>query len=254
MRPSHLLWVTTLLGLAAAPGRAQPVSAAAPFADLATLQDKLARPAEPLTWVMTGDSITQGAKWVGRERSYPELIQERVRWEMKRRRDFFINSGISGERVAGLRADFEWRVLRFRPDVVSIMIGMNDALEGPAGREAFGRELREMIRLGRAAGALPILHRTNPIDPQPLDPGDTSSRQRVDLPAYNEIIAQVAHDTNTILIDHWARWNQAKSSPAALREWLADPIHPNGAGHRQFAAEFFRTIGHYDPDAVSTQP
>ena len=36
------------------------------------------------------------AKWVGRERAYPELIQERVRWELKRRRDFFINSGISG--------------------------------------------------------------------------------------------------------------------------------------------------------------
>lgn len=254
MRRSPLLWFTTLLGLAAIPGHAQPGAAAAAPADLATLQDKLARPAEPLTWVVTGDSITQGAKWVGRERSYPELIQERVRWEMKRRRDLFINSGISGERAAGLRADFAWRVLRFRPDVVSIMIGMNDAVAGPAGREAFGGELRELIRLVRAAGALPILHRTNPVDPQPPNADDTSSRQRADLPAYNEIIAQAAHDTNTILVDHWAWWNRAKPSPAALREWLADPIHPNGAGHRQLAAEFFRTIGHYDPAAVSTQP
>lgn len=254
MNRHPLLPSCALLLLLATSGQAQPASAAAAPADLATLQDKLARPAEPLTWVITGDSITQGAKWVGRERSYPELIQERVRWEMKRRRDFFINSGISGERAAGLRADFAWRVLRFRPDVVSIMIGMNDAAAGPAGREAFGGELREMIRLVRAAGALPILHRTNPVDPQPLDANNTSSRQRADLPAYNEIIAQVAHETNTILIDHWARWQQAKPTPAALREWLADPIHPNGAGHRQFAAEFFRAIGHYDPAAVSTQP
>lgn len=246
-----LLPSCALLLLLATSGRAQP---AAPLPDLATLQGRLSRTAEPLTWVITGDSITQGAKWVGRERSYPELIQERIRWEMKRRRDFFINTGISGERAAGLRADFEWRVLRFRPDVVSIMIGMNDAAAGPAGREAFGGELREMIRLVRAAGALAILHRTNPVDPQPLDANDTSSRQRADLPAYNEIIAQVAHDTNTILIDHWVWWNQAKPVPAALREWLADPIHPNGAGHRQFAAEFFRAIGHYDPAAVSTLP
>lgn len=243
-----------LLLLLATSGQAQPASAAAAPADLATLQDRLARPAEPLTWVITGDSITQGAKWVGRERAYPELIQERIRWEMKRRRDFFINSGISGERAAGLLADFEWRVLRFRPDVVSIMIGMNDSIKGPAGREAFGGELREMIRLVRAAGALPILHRTNPVDPQPLDANNTSSRQRADLPAYNEIIAQVAHETNTILIDHWARWQEAQPTTAALREWLADPIHPNGAGHRQFAIEFFRTLGCYDPAAVSTQP
>lgn len=252
----HLLLPSgTLLLLRATLAHTQPAAeTATPLTELSLLQEKLAAPAQPLTWVITGDSITQGAKWVGRERSYPELIQERIRWEMKRRRDFFINSGISGERAAGLRADFEWRVLRFHPDVVSIMIGMNDAVAGPAGREAFAGELRVMIHLVRAAGALPILHRTNPIDPSPPNADDTSSRQRADLPAYNKIIARVAHDTNTILIDHWTRWNQAKPTPAALREWLADPIHPNGAGHRQFAAEFFQSIGHHDPAAVSTRP
>lgn len=47
----------------------------------------------------------------------------------------------------------------------------------------------------------------------------------------------------TTLIDHWAHWQQTKLTPTALRDWLADPIHPNGAGHRQFAIEFFRTVG-----------
>lgn len=238
-----------LLLLFATPGPAQPAAAATPLPELSLLQKRLAEPAQPLTWVITGDSITQGAKWVHRERAYPELIQERIRWEMKRRRDFFINSGISGERIAGLRADFEWRVRRFRPDVVSLMIGMNDAVAGPAGRPAFAAELRAIIDQIRAAGAIPLLHRTNPIDTENPD-----SARRADLPAYNEIIAQVAQDTHTILVDHWSRWNEAKPTPAALREWLADPIHPNGAGHRQFAAEFFRAIDHYDPAALSTQP
>lgn len=238
-----------LLLLLATPGQAQPAAATDSRPELSLLQKKLAEPAQPLTWVITGDSITQGAKWVGRERSYPEIIQERIRWEMNRRRDFFINTGISGERVAGLRADFEWRVLRFRPDVVSLMIGMNDAVAGPAGRPAFAAELRAIIAQIRAAGAIPLLHRTNPIDTENPD-----SARRADLPAYNDIIAQVAQDTHTILIDHWAHWHQAKPTPAVLREWLADPIHPNGAGHRQFAIEFFRTLGCYDPAAVTTQP
>lgn len=239
-----------LLLLLATPSQAQPAAAtAAPLTELSLLQKKLSDLAQPLTWVITGDSITQGAKWVGRERSYPEIIQERIRWEMNRRRDFFINTGISGERVAGLRADFEWRVSRFRPDVVSLMIGMNDAVAGPAGRPAFAAELRAIIEQIRAAGAIPLLHRTNPIDTENPD-----SARRADLPAYNDIIAQVAQDSNTILIDHWTRWNQAKPTPTALREWLADPIHPNGAGHRQFAIEFFRTLGCYDPGAVTTQP
>ncbi len=211
---------------------------AAPLAELSLLQKKLSAPAEPLTWVITGDSITQGAKWVGRERSYPEIIQERVRWEMNRRRDFFINTGISGEKVAGLRADFEWRVLRFRPDIVAIMIGMNDSVAGPAGRGAFEAELRALISHVRTAGAIPLLHHTNPIDLENPD-----ILRRADLPAYNAIIAQVAQPTGTILIDHWAHWQQTKLTPTALRDWLADPIHPNGAGHRQFAIEFFRTVG-----------
>ncbi len=46
----------------------------------------------------------------------------------------------------------------------------------------------------------------------------------------------------------------AQTSARRGGEWLVDPIHPNGAGRRQFAAEFFRTIAHYDPTTVSTQP
>lgn len=161
---------------------------------------------------------------------------------MNRRRDFFINSGIPGERVASLHADFEWRVLHFRPDIVSIMIDMNDAVAGPAGRAAFEAELRAMVEQVRAAGAIPVLHRTKPIDTKNPD-----SLRRSDLPVYNEIIRQVARDTNTILIDHWARWQGARPTPAALRDGLADPIHPNGSGHRQVSIARTRRLRHDNP-------
>lgn len=230
------------------PGSTLPAAVPAEFA---TLRAKIEDSGRPLVWVFTGDSITHGAKWLGRERSYPELIQERVRWSLKRRRDLFINSGISGERTAGLLADFEWRVLRFKPDVVSIMIGMNNATAGVEGRQPFEADLREMVRQVRAAGGIPVLHRTNPIDDES---GDPSVRTRADLPAYNEIIARVARELDVILVDHWTHWQTTKSTPAALRAWLADPIHPNGAGHRQFSIEFFRTIGFHDPAAPDCQP
>lgn len=246
MRLRFPFLLAALLGLAAAAGRAQE---AAEPADLASLREKLARPDRPLTWVITGDSITQGAKWLGRERAYPELIQERLRWELKRKRDIVINSGLSGEKTAGLLADFEWRVLRFQPDVVAIMIGMNDAVAGPAGRERFAADLREMIGRVRAAGAMPILQRTNPVDPS--DPG---AQTRADLPAYNVLIADVARATGTLLVDHWRHWLDAAPAPEERRRWLADPIHPNAAGHRQLAREFFRALGCLDPAAPSCQP
>ena len=218
-------------------------------ADLASLRDKMLQLDRPLIWVITGDSITQGAKWLGSERSYPEVLQEHVRWTLQRRRDLFVNSGISGERGVGLLADFDWRVLQFKPDIVSVMIRMNNAVAGPDGRRAFESDLTEMIRRIRAAGAIPIVHRTNPIDVE--NPG---SQSRADLPAYNQIIADVGQTSDVILIDHWSHWQKTKPAPAELRSWLADPLHPNGAGHRQFAIELFRVLGCYNPSMPSCQP
>lgn len=251
MRPASLFsrFFRRLAGLL--PGAILAPALLAEPADLATLRAKLANLDQPLVWVMTGDSITHGAKWLGNERSYPELIQERVRWSLKRRRDLFINSGISGERTTGLLADFDWRVLHFKPDVVSIMIGMNNAVLGPDGRKPFEADLREMIRQVRATGAIPILHRTNTID---LERNNPAASARADVPAYNEIIAAVAAEQDVILVDHWKHWQAAKPTVEELRAWLADPIHPNGTGHRQFAIEFFRTIGSYDPAAPDCQP
>lgn len=241
----HLLVVATLLTSATiATSAANPTS---PSGDLKLLRARIADTESPLIWVLTGDSITHGAKWLGWERSYPELIQEQIRWPLGRGRDFVINTGISGERTGGLLADFDWRVSHFKPHVVSIMIGMNDAVAGPEGRAQFEKNLHEMVQRIRAIGAIPILHSTNSVDTK--NPGSAS---RYDLPAYNQIIVQVAQSTDTILIDHWSRWHQERPTLPLLREWLGESIHPNGPGHRAFAQEFFRTLGYdYTPPSES---
>lgn len=231
--------------LTAAP--AMPADGA--LADLAALKAKLKNRKHPLTWVFTGDSVTQGAKWVGEYRPYPEIVEERVRWELGRVRDLFVNSAVSGAVSKDLLADFDWRVLRFHPDVVSIMIGMNDCGSGWAGRERFAQNLHELIQRVRAAGAIPILNGTNPIDI--LNP---QSKTRKDLPAYNDLIRKVAAWDHVIEVDNWKHWMIEKPTPEALRAWLANPIHPNAAGHRQFAISLFKTLGIYDPKAPMCQP
>src|SRR5947209_8360158 len=90
---------------------------------------------EPAVWIFTGDSITHGALHTLGWRSYPEHFAERVRWELRRMRDVVINTGISGDRTGGLLADLDWRVLRFKPDVASVIVGMNDCPAGQARRE-----------------------------------------------------------------------------------------------------------------------
>jgi acyl-CoA thioesterase-1 len=112
--------------------------------DLLVLQTRIASQ-EPLTWVFTGDSVTQGALWTGGLRTYPEIFSERIRWEMHRNRDIIVNTAISGNKTADILQDFDWRIAHLHPDVVSLMIGMNDCTRGPEGEKAFEENLSQLI-------------------------------------------------------------------------------------------------------------
>lgn len=195
---------------------------------------------KPLTWVFTGDSITHGALHTFGWRTYTELFAERIRFELGRPRDIVINTGISGDRTGGLLKDFDWRVSRFQPHVASVMMGMNDCSAGPAGREAFRKNLDEIVdRLSMLPGCVPLLHTMNAITA--LDTG------RQDLPAYVEIIRDVAARRHVPLIDHYTQWKQVN-----FNGWLNDAtIHPNEYGHRVFANRIYTEFGIFDAKSPS---
>jgi acyl-CoA thioesterase I len=220
---------------------------ASPLADLVKIRSLMTNKSVPVIWVFTGDSITHGAFHTHGERSYHEHFAERVRWELGRRRDVVINTGISGDTAEGILKDFDHRVARFKPEVVSLMIGMNDCSRGPEKRAQFESNLSELIHRIRAADAVPIVHTTNPID-------NNRESRRNDLPAYNEIIVKVVRAENIVLVDHWSYWRKERPETASMQEWLNDPIHPNARGHREFARLLFRTLDIYDDKSPTCQP
>jgi lysophospholipase L1-like esterase len=226
----------TSASLAALGTPVSALAAAEPDDRSAALKAVLAR-TEPAIWVFTGDSITHGALHTLGTRSYPEHFAERVRWELRRMRDVVVNTGISGDTIHGLGKDLEWRVLQFKPAVVSLMFGMNDCSRGPANREAFRAEYLRVLEKIRAAGAAPLLNTTN-----------TILGGRDDLPAYNELIREIAESTKTPLVDHFAYWKKERPKPEQLRTWIQDgTLHPNVLGHRAFAQLIFRQLGIFDP-------
>ena len=191
-----------------------------------------------LTWVITGDSITHGAWFTHGARSYPEHLAERVRGELLRFRDIIINTGVSGEISTGLLADYEWRVLRFKPDVVSINLGMNDCARIPV--EQHHKEMGEMIARAKQAGAIVILHATNTVFAEHKLAGK--------LPPFIEATRRLAAEHDVMLVDHYKNFSEQKQG-AENRSWFSDAIHPNGLGHAHMAAEMFRVIGIFDPES-----
>ncbi|MEX0718403.1 MAG: SGNH/GDSL hydrolase family protein [Planctomycetaceae bacterium] len=193
----------------------------------------------PVMWVFTGDELTQGGTQSAKRRTFPEIFGERVRLELKRFLDVVVNTGIAGDRAVTLAKNLEQRVLRFRPDVVSITLGLNDALRGPAARAEFGKRVGEILAEVKAEGAIPLLHVPNRFS---LD----RSPAHADLPAYVELLRTAAREAETPLLDHWTDWRAHPES----RGWLAeDRVHPNARGHRAMARLLFAALGVYDDES-----
>ena len=205
---------------------------------------KLFEKTDPITWVFTGNSITHGNFMTHGYRSYSELFAERVRTEMLRFRDVVINTGIAGDDTPRLTNDIEHRVLRFNPTVVSIMMGMNDAAAGPEGREAFRASYNELIdRLKEGSDVLIILHTPNPIT--------AAAIRRSDLPAYAQIIREVARDRGVALCDQEKMWMEhMERNKTKLINYIGDgTIHPNRWGHVLFTHNLCKTLGIHDQNS-----
>lgn len=214
--------------------------------DLAKLVLLLKEP-QPVTWVFTGDSVTQGAHHTYNSRCYPEIISERVRWELRRISDIVINSGVNGTNTKYLLDNFDWYVTRFRPSVVSVMYGINDCQERTITTSLFSKYLNEIIQKVRQQNAIPVIQIPNGIDMKGMLTMKTASRAM--LPEYVNVMKEVAIQQQCILVDHWKQWN---SEPVELMNtWLDDPLHPNAEGHLQMARLFFKMTGIYDDNSFT---
>ncbi|MEO2045305.1 MAG: GDSL-type esterase/lipase family protein [Pirellulales bacterium] len=180
---------------------------------------------EPIVWVITGNSITHGNFLTHGYRSYAEHFAERTRSEMARFRDVVINTGVAGDTVPKLTNDLDHRVLRFKPTVVSIMMGMNDSAAGPEGREKFRASYFKLVnRLKSESDSLILLHTPNPIT--------STAVRRSDLPAYAQIVREVAQDRGVSLCDQDKMWREhLELSKSNLIYLIGDgTIHPNRWG------------------------
>jgi lysophospholipase L1-like esterase len=194
-----------------------------------------------LIWVFTGDSITHGALHTYGWRSYVEHFAERVRWEMRRMHDLVINTGISGDTLKGISADVDRRIFQFRPQVISLNIGMNDCREGEKGKAAFRRYLENLIEKAEKQKSILLLQTPNLID-------FLKSEDRRPLPEYVEIIRGIATECKLPLVDHYGYWVGQAANSSRLQFWLNDgAIHPNNFGHIVMAHKIFHDLGIFDP-------
>jgi lysophospholipase L1-like esterase len=205
------------------------------------------------TLLFQGDSITD-MKW-GRNQndrnhylghSYVYLIASRLHTDMPEAKLNFLNRGISGNTVANLKARWQPDALDVNPDVLSILIGVNDI--GRAVRsnmkvnvDAFAADYRSLLDQSRQANPkLKIVL----LEPFVLP----VTRVKVEWKAWRgqidelrSVVAVLASEYKTILIKTQDIFDD-DAKRVEPSHWIWDGVHPLPQGHELIARHWIESV------------
>jgi len=169
-----------------------------------------------------GDSLTQG--WMVR-RSFFDLACDAIAARFPAARVERRNAGMPGDTADGGLGRLP-TLLAWRPDVVVVEFGFNDAVVGiPA--PAFGRRIEAIGEAVSASGGLPV--------PATACPVAVPEVQVLVRPLWAQI-REVARRRGWPLADLEAHWLRALSTGrAGPGLHLGDGVHPNQEGHALLA-------------------
>ena len=146
----------------------------------------------------------------------------------------YANLAIRGRTIAGIHDEQLRPALDLRPDLATVMGGLNDLMRPSVDLDALAGRLDAMLASLRDAGTT-VLTNTFP-DPSTLAPLFRRLAPRV--AAYNQRIHEVAAGRGALVVDFAAR-----GVGTDLRIWSPDRIHANPLGHSLIAAAFADTLG-----------
>ena len=200
-----------------------------------------------------GDSITDG----GRSRAdvaanssaalgmgYPLLIASRT---MRAHPDValrFFNRGVSGDKVPDLQARWQVDTIALKPDILSLLVGVNDfwhkLLSGYAGTVAdYETQLTGLLDGTKAA--LPSVHLVL-LEPFVLRTGSVDAKWFPEFDDRRAAAARAAQHAGATFIPLQAMFD-GLSRNAPPEYWAADGVHPTIAGHAAIADMWRETLG-----------
>jgi lysophospholipase L1-like esterase len=159
----------------------------------------------------------------------------------------FHNRGVSGNRVTNMRDRWQADCFDLNPDVLSILIGVNDTWHGVAkgtpengvDLEPFDQILRELLATTREA-----LPDTQIVlcEPFTTEAGAVLSMNfHPDIDERRALVQQIAADEKLILVPFQGMFDDlCKKAPAAY--WAGDGVHPTMAGHEMMARCWLDTV------------
>lgn len=196
-----------------------------------------------------GDSITDMAWGRNQEdrnhylgHSYVFMLCGRLGVEMPDAELDFYNRGRSGHKVANLRKRWQKEAVDMKPDLLSVLVGANDAREQVRPEDL---ELDYRFILSESRKANPDL-RLVLMNPFMLRSGKYAdekayAERRAFMDQYCGVVETIARDFDAVHIKLDQVFDEAaqKISP---QHWIWDGIHPLPQGHELIAREWLQAV------------
>ena len=205
------------------------------------------------TVMFTGDSITDLRRPVDPDGSgcgYPLRIAGEWAFRHPDQPVIWRNTAHAGDKVMDLEARWQRDVLDTRPDVLSILVGVNDMAWhtlDPAGYvipvEEFEAGYRRLLEPLAEAGTELIMIEPFLLPVPNVRVDEETRRQwRIDLEPRIEVVHALAdkYGAHLLAADRMFTELAATTDPA---HWSADGVHPTSAGHRELAEAWLRLVG-----------
>jgi lysophospholipase L1-like esterase len=178
--------------------------------------------------------------------SYVYLIASRLGVDMPQAQLGFFNRGISGHKVADLKARWQKDAIDMKPDLLSILIGVNDVGRSGVKGVSLDRweaDYRFILDASRKANAgLPLVL----LDPFVLRSGrlknEASWKQwRGEVDKLRAIVAQLAKDYRAIHVKTQDVFDAA-AKEIGPEHWIWDGVHPLPQGHELIARNWLQQV------------
>lgn len=194
-----------------------------------------------------GDSITDAGRsrendeWKGR--GYATLVSAKLGFDEPNQYEFF-NRGIGGNRSVDLLARIKSDIINLKPDMMSILIGVNDVwheLDFQNGVDAETYEIYYNMIIEQTKKALPNIE-IMILEPFVLKGSATTAlwdRFRPEVEKRATAAKHIAEKYNLPFIPLMEKFDRA-TQLAPSEYWLADGVHPTSAGHELIAREWIK--------------
>ncbi|WP_428655192.1 SGNH/GDSL hydrolase family protein [Runella sp.] len=212
------------------------------------------KPEKALIFLFQGDSITDGNR--GRSldpnhimgHGYAYSVASRIGADFPEAGFTFYNRGISGNKITDLQKRWETDTLNLKPDVLSILIGINDtnavinkSAEASTVAE-FENIYRSLLTASRSANpdilfvlGIPFVY---PVGKR----AEQWEQWREDTNNRQAVVRKLAGEFDAVVVDYPAVFDKAMKK-APTEYWIWDGIHPTVFAHELMAREWMKQVG-----------